>query len=669
MKQKTDALLDLWQPPLHAGDPVGVLATTFSFEPDFFEANCLARFLSVETVSEGAKSITDLVGEIELQQALRTTDVTVLADRSQAADRTTLQWDALHCLVPTGLLHSKISILLWQNAARVLIGSANLTQAGYRSNIEIVVSADLGPDCLLPRNVLDQIANEVASYLDLVPGLAPDSGARERAERLLGQFRERIADSSASAGKVLVSAAPTNPSAQPLEQLNDVWKHGRPLIATHLSPFWDSGDPRVLETVGSLLTGRPASEREHIVLTTINQQAEVYFPAELNNLGLIDGVYELPTIDEDGRPLHAKCLQVSNADWVAVLVGSSNHTVPGLGLSPASRRHREMNIWLGAPRSSKEGAALEALLRCGNQLDMEITTLVDTEDDEEADITPLPAFFGYCEARTVDDHWILRFGFDPDAKQPAEWWVRSTAGQSIVTSHDWRAAGAPATVDWTLSVDDLMTQVVVEWDGHEGVWPVVVDDPLVLPPPPTLASLRAHQLLAALADRKSISQAVREQLESEAVKTADLTPVDDPHKRFESDQYLLRRGRALGRSLTQMERLLSRPAATVDVLRARLAAPLGPLFIADRLAHDAHDGTVPSTEAAFTIAEVALSVGRVDWAIVVEPFADDTPNAMDPVADTIAQLTALSTSLTDVPEQMAAYCARACAHARNEVAP
>lgn len=668
MKQKTDALLDLWQPPLHAGHPVGVLATTFSFEPDFFEANCLARFLSVETVSEGAKSITDLVGEIELQQALRTTDVTVLADRSQAADRTTLQWDALHCLVPTGLLHSKISILLWQNAARVLIGSANLTQAGYRSNIEIVVSADLGPDCLLPRDVLDQIADEIASYLKLVPGLTPESGARRRAEGLLAQFRDRVLASSTGAGKVLVSAAPTNPSAQPLEQFNDVWKHGRPLAAAHLSPFWDSTDPRVLETVGGMLTGRPASKREHIVLSTINQQAEVYFPIELSRRRLIDGVYVLPTIDEDGRPLHAKCLQVSSNDWVAVLVGSSNHTVAGLGLS-ASRRHREMNIWLGAPRSSKEGEALEALLQRGRQLDMEITTLVDTEDDEEVDITPLPAFFGYCEALVVDDHWILRFGFDTGAKQPAEWRVRSTTGQSIVTSHDWRAAGTPATVDWTLSADDLMTQVVVEWDGHEGVWPVVVDDPLVLPPPPTLASLRAHQLLAALADRKSISQAVREQLESEAAKTADLTPVDDPHKRFESDQYLLRRGRALGRSLTQMERLLSRPAATVDVLRARLAAPLGPLFIADRLAHDAHVGGVSSTEAAFTIAEIALSVSRIDWTVVVEPFVENTPNALDPVSDAIAQLTALSTNLVDVPEQMTAYCARACAHARNEVAP
>ena len=48
---KPTPLLDFWQKPVDAGDPVAVLATTFALETDFFEQNCLARFLEVSKAS------------------------------------------------------------------------------------------------------------------------------------------------------------------------------------------------------------------------------------------------------------------------------------------------------------------------------------------------------------------------------------------------------------------------------------------------------------------------------------------------------------------------------------------------------------------------------------------------------------------------------------------
>lgn len=64
-------LLDLWQKPEDAGDPVAVLATTFTLGADFFEQSCLARFLAVESVDEGTGSVDDLIARLELEESLR----------------------------------------------------------------------------------------------------------------------------------------------------------------------------------------------------------------------------------------------------------------------------------------------------------------------------------------------------------------------------------------------------------------------------------------------------------------------------------------------------------------------------------------------------------------------------------------------------------------------
>ena len=42
-------MLDLWRPPRDAGDPLGCLATTYTFAPSLFDEQCLARFLEIES--------------------------------------------------------------------------------------------------------------------------------------------------------------------------------------------------------------------------------------------------------------------------------------------------------------------------------------------------------------------------------------------------------------------------------------------------------------------------------------------------------------------------------------------------------------------------------------------------------------------------------------------
>jgi hypothetical protein len=44
-------LLDAWLPSDDAGQPVGCIATTFTFSPAFFEEECLSRFLQLLSVA------------------------------------------------------------------------------------------------------------------------------------------------------------------------------------------------------------------------------------------------------------------------------------------------------------------------------------------------------------------------------------------------------------------------------------------------------------------------------------------------------------------------------------------------------------------------------------------------------------------------------------------
>ena len=42
-------MLELWRPPQGAGDPIGSLTTTYTFNPTIFEEEFLARFMDIQS--------------------------------------------------------------------------------------------------------------------------------------------------------------------------------------------------------------------------------------------------------------------------------------------------------------------------------------------------------------------------------------------------------------------------------------------------------------------------------------------------------------------------------------------------------------------------------------------------------------------------------------------
>lgn len=658
---KPTPLLDFWQKPSGAGSPVAMLATTFALEPDFFEQNCLARFLEVSSVDEDTGSVDDIVASIELHELLQNTRVTVLADRSAPVQRTSLLWDLLSCKVDGGLLHAKVTVLLWENATRVILGSANLTSAGYRRQIELGLAADLGPECLFPPAVLTGIANELESYLQLVPGYDITTAVFTRTQSTLDLFRRRIAQQRTRQTPIRVAFAPTNATTSPLDQLVSVWSGPQPLRATHLSPFWDSEDPKrvALAETRKLLTGRPADARSHRVAVVLGPRGQTSFSKHLAEA--VDSVRQLKELDQEIRTLHAKCLLIESNEWVAALVGSSNHTKYGLGLTPHGR-HREMNVWIGAPLSSKEGKALLELIQLGKVVPADAEE-VEPKDEDQATLSPLPACFGLCQiTRSSDDApWELQLGITK-IDMPHDWEIsHSPAESAFLTRSQWEANGAPEKFVQPLRQETLPMYVIVKWSGNMTPWSVIADDRHGLPPGPALSSLKAQQLLDALATGRSLSQVLREEMERKETE-AEAGSNLDPLKRFDFQDSLLRKGRALATSLSAMQRRLERQVITTDTLQAHLSSPFGPEFVATKVAEACETGHQTRAEAIFTIAEIALTVGRTRWAHVFEHI--DPTEGLAIVDKTLNRLDMLRAQIGDEPAEIASYARRAITEAR-----
>jgi hypothetical protein len=216
----------------------------------------------------------------------------------------------------------------------------------------------------------------------------------------------------------------------------------------------------------------------------------------------------------------------------------------------------------------------------------------------------------------------------------------------------------------TLLREALPTYVSARWDGYEVPWAVVADDRHCLPPGPALSGLRAQHLLDALAAGRSLGQVLRDELERARIVADTASGINlDPLQRFDVEGSLLRQGRALAASLSAMQRRLGRQVITLETLQARLAGPLGPEFVATKVAEAFETGQQSRAQAVFTIAEIALSVGRVDWAHVIEHI--DRVQAVALVDATLHRLDTLRARVGNEPADLASYASRAIEEARR----
>lgn len=655
--------LDHWLAPEGAGKPLACLATSFTFDVDFFEQQCLGRFLGLDWKRDEGDNLAFL---IEQEEKLAETRVGVIVDRASATEGRSLRWDLIPVGVQGGVMHAKVCLLIWEHLVRAIVGSANLTPAGYRRQLEAQIVLDVAPESDVPTQVMHEIISSLRSLVDRAAGSHDESGPKQRAlatiadaERRLATFGER----RPRRGAPRVAVIAGEPGRPVLDQLDRVWQGGPARWATVLSPFFDTaGDasPAVDALVRRLASRGDAEVTFVVAAEQLESRVRIQAPSlVLRSLPKrVDGALcrlQLPD-DDERRPLHAKVIVLESDSHVAALVGSSNFTAAGLAL--ATQTNLEVNVAIGASPESATGRALLRLIPAGEEVTLDEVEWAPLPSEEESAEPPLPWAFEQALLEPIPKPMLRMRLAEP---LPSAWSIADHTGHQLADDAEWDAAGQPAELRVPLRDDVLPFFLQVTWTTAGGdrraTWPVNVVDTATLPPPEELRHLPVGALLRALASTRPLHESL-----SEAMRSSENngTPRDelDPLRRFSETGQLLRRAKQVSLALTGLRERLERPAASEEALKWRLTGPFGPVAIANGLAEQAEQGGAIAGETSFLLAELALTLARVDWQRTGRLLPGGTRTSRRHAREALAELRALRSEVDEDP-RLAAYVERA----------
>ena len=667
-------MLDLWRSPEGAGDPVGCLATTYTFHPGLFDEQCLARFLDIESEPDRE----DLAFLLERETRLGGVYAGVLVDHTQAGVEHSLRWDVLPVRVRAGKQHAKISLLSWTRRLRIIIASANLTEAGYRTNFEVAAAVDLGPDDA-DLSMLADTVTFLRNLVAFVPGAADDPPEVHRLRAFLDQVERQAGGwrRPGRGGRVrrqLVFTLPPIPGGSAEGGLSSLEhavtacrkRGGSPAEAWVASPFFDDDDDTddsrvtaalckrlgrgktrdVTFCVPALRDGSPGATPRLMAPRSLVRTAEKY-QARVR-------VEMLPPVDDDknARPWHAKMLTLRSEAYSALMIGSSNFTCAGMGVTP--HRHAEANLLTLVDRvaSGRESGRLEAIWP-----EMEMVTDPDAtewlgakpeEEDEQATATILPVGFLSATYRAGEVRQIV-LRLDA-AHLPADWQVHACGrdARELLTDATWRDVGQPReiVVDWDAAQPP--DRLLVRWAEGEAFLPLNVEDSRALPPPAKLEEMSADEMLWILAtvDPSAAFRAwARRQQSSELFddEVDSATPPDlDPLRRYDLQATFLHRIRRRARVLGQLRANLERPVWSRQALEWRLRGLIGVEQLAVRLARELTEASSATDEALLTLADFLIVLREVDYqpmdgALPKEQFDELFRPFLPEIADRLAQ--------------------------------
>jgi hypothetical protein len=143
---------------------------------------------------------------------------------------------------------------------------------------------------------------------------------------------------------------------------------------------------------------------------------------------------------------------------------------------------------------------------------------------------------------------------------------------------------------------------------------VNVLDPATLPPPDELASLSLEELIQVLGSTRPLHVAVVQALQRRLRQRSSADVQLDPHRRVNTETFLLRRTKRVALALERLRERLERPVLTREAFEWRLRGPVGPLALANAFIKESRN----TSEAAFFLAELALTLKRVNAARAAE---------------------------------------------------
>lgn len=623
-------LLDAWTPPPEAGEPIGCVATTFTFSPVFFEEECLSRFLQLETDPDEDGPLYILEREEKLAQV---SCAAALVDQHHCKGSRSLRWDMLLARVPNAILHSKVSLLYWANWVRVIVASANLTEDGYRRNQEVFgvldfpnEGGDIARSCLTDVIEFLRYAGAFAKggAAQLPPGLARWNAFLNKAAEAVESWSLPESEKRSTA----VSCRPvfSGPGrANVMDSIRKLWTgYGPPGEAWVFSPFFDpvADHNKPAEALWKLL--RQRGEAKAVFCVTAEEipgksglllhAPESLKKAQPGRDTTDTGFCRLKT--EPDRTFHAKGMWIEDDADLLYLIGSSNFTTAGLGLN-STHANVEANLaylcsygkhWGSYPRVGESFPDSEEITVDSN------TQWLPAENEDEIDDTEtvsLPAAFSSA-VYDIDERNSGVVTVVLTSDPPQGWRLLNEDNDSpVLADADWRKSGSrqDTTIPW--GEGRPPSGFWVTWHGAKGkAWlPVHIKRMASLPPPDLLRNLPLEMLINILTSSRPLRTVLREYLrkrEANAVAGVSAHEIVDPHKRVDTSGFLLQRTRRVSWGLSALRSRLEQPVATEEGLRWRLYGPVGVMAFKDALLREAGS----QEEQSFLLSELALELSR-----------------------------------------------------------
>lgn len=624
-------LLTLWDPPEGAGAAIGVLATTFTLDTALFEEECLARFAGVQSDPARDGALYRIEREEKLAALLC---AAVVADIHHCGGRRSLRWDLLAARPASGVMHAKISLMAWSNHVRVVVGSANLSSDGYRRNQECVAPIEFS-DTITDRGLLDPLLSFLGELLSLTKG-----HGRKRAEQLLQWVDQRLprhVPPNKGLQRRLLLVGPGRPSV--FEQLRQILPGGAPPGEAHVvSPFFD---PKLRETgpertLWALMKQRgPAEVHLHVAgeeapeskRWRLEVPKHVFGATPQGRAGVVTELHPIRVADvptdfgRDRRPLHAKTLALAHESWAALVVGSSNFTSAGMGLSPYARNY-EANVLYFMRGSAEESARklLEARqLRGGTAVltpsDVDFDPAFDPDAEEGSSPQPLPPFFAEAALKGASPNgYELTLQFEGTA--PGGAWAVRYEQAAVLTSDDWQSRGKPESIALTVRREGPPPSTLnVQWcdADHMADWPVNVISADSLPAPAELQGLSLAALLDLLSAARPLHEALRawlrRQPDDDDAEVEEATELLDPHAKVDTSGFLVKRVQRSCWALRQLRERLEQPVVSASAMAWRVNGPVGANAVLSAIERQCDPG-LPD-EWAFLLCEMWCELSQV----------------------------------------------------------
>ena len=298
---------------------------------------------------------------------------------------------------PAGAFHPKLVFLTTADSGRLIIGSGNLTRAGYTRNWEVVTLVEYSDK--QPDPAAWMMCRWAFEMLSLIVHRSDPGGlAQQRLDQLLGTTQWLRRD----------PPAPPDTRAWPLHNLN------APLLDQVLTRYGNLDGSSVSEAVViSPYFDLNARAIEELLVRFRPEQLRLYTqglrpgvdPTRLHGILARSGVqFEAGRLEAEGRRLHAKTLMLRTQQGVWLASGSANFSAPAW-LCRATAGNTECIVLRHEPDPAYFDAWLEELMVTAQPLDV----LGELERPAREDVEPTPRALTLLGANLRGTHLSLRF--------------------------------------------------------------------------------------------------------------------------------------------------------------------------------------------------------------------------------------------------------------------